>query len=157
MLNKLEALNYKNFLVITISDILKIQLEDIIRRHRLPFDVDEDTGDDFDKILDWYDFVVIDEAHKFSKKNVVNFRSDPVKKRLVFVEFQVWLEKFFAVQSHFHWAQTRNPYKVCVYESRTDNSIATWAHPPLLPAFLPTSLFSTSGKLKLQKTHKLIN
>ena len=43
---------YKNFLVITISDILKIQLEDIIRRHRLPFDVDFHTGDDFDKILD---------------------------------------------------------------------------------------------------------
>ena len=42
----------KNFLVITISDILKIQLEDIIRRHRLPLDVDVHTGDDFDKILD---------------------------------------------------------------------------------------------------------
>ena len=52
MLNKLEAQKYKNFLVITISDILKIQLEDIIRRHRLPFDVDVHTGDDFDKILD---------------------------------------------------------------------------------------------------------
>ena len=52
MLNKLEALKYKNFLVISISDILKIQLEDIIRRHRLPFDVDVYTGDDIDKILD---------------------------------------------------------------------------------------------------------
>ena len=52
MLNKLEKVKYKNFLTITISDILKIQLEDIIRRHRLPFDVDVHTGDDFDKILD---------------------------------------------------------------------------------------------------------
>ena len=52
MFNKLESVKYKNFLVITISDILKIQLEDIIRRHRLPFDVDVHTGDDFDKILD---------------------------------------------------------------------------------------------------------
>ena len=84
MLNKLEALKYKNFLVITISDILKIQLEDIIRRHRLLFDVDVHTGDDFDKILDKYDFIVIDEADKFSEKNVVNFRSNPLKKRFVF-------------------------------------------------------------------------
>ena len=49
MLNKLEKVKYKNFLVITISDILKIQIEDIIRRHRLPFDVDVHTGDDFDE------------------------------------------------------------------------------------------------------------
>ena len=49
---KLETVKYKNFLVINISDILKIQLEDIIRRHRLPFDVDIHTWDDFDKILD---------------------------------------------------------------------------------------------------------
>ena len=52
MLNKLETVKYNNFLVITIRDILKIQLEDIIRRHRLPFDVDVHTGDDFNKILD---------------------------------------------------------------------------------------------------------
>ncbi len=52
MLNKLEAERYKNFLVITISDILKIQLEDIIRRHRLRFDVNVHTGDEIDKILD---------------------------------------------------------------------------------------------------------
>ncbi len=40
MLNKHDRNKYKNFLVITISDILKIQLEDIIRKHILPFDVD---------------------------------------------------------------------------------------------------------------------
>ena len=52
MLNKLEKVKYKNFQLITISDILQIQLEDIIRRQRLPFDVYIYTGDDFDKILD---------------------------------------------------------------------------------------------------------
>ncbi len=51
MLNKHEAVKYKNIFVITISDILKIQVEDIIRRHRLPFDVDVYIRDDFDKII----------------------------------------------------------------------------------------------------------
>ena len=52
ILKRLEAIKYEHFLVITNSHILKIQLEDIIRRHSLPFDVDVYTRDDFDKILD---------------------------------------------------------------------------------------------------------
>ena len=52
MLNKLDSVKYEKFLAIKIGDILKIQLEDIIRRQRLPFDVDVHTGVDFDKILD---------------------------------------------------------------------------------------------------------
>ena len=63
MLNKLDAITYKNFLILTSSRVLQKQLDELILIHELKdvFNVKIYVGGDFDK-LPGIDFTIIDEA-----------------------------------------------------------------------------------------------
>jgi uncharacterized protein YbcV (DUF1398 family) len=63
MLNKHDAITYKNFLILTSSRVLQKQLDELILIHELKdvLNVKIHVGGDFDR-LPGIDFTIIDEA-----------------------------------------------------------------------------------------------